>query len=435
MAAKNPQIDPNDHYVLIGTRKDTGEQEPVHPGSVTLTEAKRVQRVLARQRITTTIWGAGAWEDKVDADNADLYCPVCGAMKEDCNGNHPDNEPDDEAVIGLGHDECKGCDYGKPGSCSKPTLYANCPSRDGATTYSETVCPWCKDTCETDLMATVTHWQGTTHVVCPDCASAGVAQGGHMGTPTADDSTWYLVGSRRNVYTLPGEWTLVAGPGTWDSVRSENVLPARRSGYKALHTVKAADLGKYGLEAPKPAPDPCACAWCGDEAEDAMGLGWPLCVPCGELYGTQTPPRYRMLDTTPEPPVACAEYEGTCYHVAHGSTPASCKGPYRYRSETAAAVCPYLDPDRQERELRAADPKYDAYCRECEADVEPLAGTAPDYDSRREEGRDAPDPLVRPYTGEYATDPTPNPPEDYYSSPAGRMAARQVQQHREGHLN
>ena len=47
MAAKNPQIDPNDHYVLIGTRKDTGEQEPVHPGSVTLTEAKRVQRVLA----------------------------------------------------------------------------------------------------------------------------------------------------------------------------------------------------------------------------------------------------------------------------------------------------------------------------------------------------------------------------------------------------
>ena len=36
----------------------------------------------------------------------------------------------------------------------------------------------------------------------------------------------------------------------------------------------------------------------------------------------------------------------------------------------------------------SADPKYDAYCRECEANVDPLAGTAPDYDSRWEDGRD-----------------------------------------------
>jgi hypothetical protein len=32
------------------------------------------------------------------------------------------------------------------------------------------------------------------------------------------------------------------------------------------------------------------CAWCHEPAEDALGLGWALCVPCGELYGAQEPP-------------------------------------------------------------------------------------------------------------------------------------------------
>jgi membrane protease subunit (stomatin/prohibitin family) len=31
------------------------------------------------------------------------------------------------------------------------------------------------------------------------------------------------------------------------------------------------------------------CAWCDESAEDAFGLGWPLCVECGELYGFKRP--------------------------------------------------------------------------------------------------------------------------------------------------
>ena len=32
------------------------------------------------------------------------------------------------------------------------------------------------------------------------------------------------------------------------------------------------------------------CAWCGEPAEDATGLGWPLCVICGDMYGSTPPP-------------------------------------------------------------------------------------------------------------------------------------------------
>ena len=32
------------------------------------------------------------------------------------------------------------------------------------------------------------------------------------------------------------------------------------------------------------------CAWCDEPAEDALGLGWPLCPECGEIYGAAEPP-------------------------------------------------------------------------------------------------------------------------------------------------
>lgn len=74
-------------YVIIGTNKQTGEAEPVHPGSVTEVEAQRVKRALMELGIGVTIWDADKWEDKVNAEQADLFCDFCGAMKEDCPGH------------------------------------------------------------------------------------------------------------------------------------------------------------------------------------------------------------------------------------------------------------------------------------------------------------------------------------------------------------
>ncbi len=81
--------DRDDRYVLIGINKETGETEPVHPGNVSRVEAERVKRALMGFGVGVTIWDADKWEEKVMADQADLFCPECGAMKEDCPGHAP----------------------------------------------------------------------------------------------------------------------------------------------------------------------------------------------------------------------------------------------------------------------------------------------------------------------------------------------------------
>ena len=34
------------------------------------------------------------------------------------------------------------------------------------------------------------------------------------------------------------------------------------------------------------------CAWCGEPAEDGIGLGWALCFECGEIHGMTPPPGF-----------------------------------------------------------------------------------------------------------------------------------------------
>jgi len=74
-------------YVLIGRNKQTGEEEPIHPGSVDKAEAKRVSaELMMLHGIRVEVWDADEWERHMMEEQADLFCD-CGMMKEDCRGH------------------------------------------------------------------------------------------------------------------------------------------------------------------------------------------------------------------------------------------------------------------------------------------------------------------------------------------------------------
>jgi len=73
-------------YVLIGRNRFTKELEPIHPGHMDRAEAERAAaELMALVGIRVDIKDADEWEREQDEANADLYCPVCGMMKEDCS--------------------------------------------------------------------------------------------------------------------------------------------------------------------------------------------------------------------------------------------------------------------------------------------------------------------------------------------------------------
>lgn len=100
-------------YVVIGVNKNTGEAEPVHPGVVSEVEAQRVKRALMEMGIGVTIWDATKWEEKVNAEQADLFCPICGQFKEDCSGH--DEEPEGPTVP-----ESEAAQYLRPAEPATP---------------------------------------------------------------------------------------------------------------------------------------------------------------------------------------------------------------------------------------------------------------------------------------------------------------------------
>jgi hypothetical protein len=79
-------------YVVVARNKRTKELEPVHPGHTSHADALRLKRQLVGQGIPCELWKADAWERHTDAEQADLFCDVCGLMKEDCSG-HPEEMP------------------------------------------------------------------------------------------------------------------------------------------------------------------------------------------------------------------------------------------------------------------------------------------------------------------------------------------------------
>ena len=86
----------------------------------------------------------------------------------------------------------------------------------------------------------------------------------------------------------------------WAAKRAEKAAIAKKpqTAKKAAPAKVAAPSvkrAKKAVETPQTAPATSCpyddkCAWCGEPAEDAIGLGWAVCAACGELYGSQMPP-------------------------------------------------------------------------------------------------------------------------------------------------
>ena len=86
----------------------------------------------------------------------------------------------------------------------------------------------------------------------------------------------------------------------WAAKRAEKAAIAKKpqtakKAAPAKVAAKNAKRAKKAVETPQTAPATSCpyddkCAWCGEPAEDATGLGWAVCAACGELYGSQMPP-------------------------------------------------------------------------------------------------------------------------------------------------
>jgi len=94
----------DDRYIVVDWSKLAGAMQPVHPGHTDKASAERVCRELRAQGHEfrkVEVWPVYKWDVYENSLDADLYCPVCGHMLEDCSGHLPDLNDDktqDEAL-------------------------------------------------------------------------------------------------------------------------------------------------------------------------------------------------------------------------------------------------------------------------------------------------------------------------------------------------